>query len=140
MIHLASILRASKRSVIMIMAVVSIGLTAAASPVTELPTKEINGKTYYCYKVVKKETLYSLSRKLGLTQEQIIFFNPTVYDGLKANDILYFPAEDFKDDGVPTTTPQTPDNAGSGPESGNVTAKAGSNSPSTSQTVTHDVV
>ncbi|HJE39474.1 MAG: hypothetical protein C7K11_01020 [Candidatus Amulumruptor caecigallinarius] len=139
MIHLASILRASKRSVIMIMAVVAIGLTALASPVTELPIKDINGKKYYYYKVVKKETLYSLSRKLGLSQEQIIFYNPTVYDGLKANDILYFPAEDFTD-GVPTPSTQPSDNADSGSDSGNVTAKTDINSQSSTQTVTHDVV
>lgn len=123
----------------MIMAVVAIGLTALASPVTELPIKDINGKKYYYYKVVKKETLYSLSRKLGLSQEQIIFYNPTVYDGLKANDILYFPAEDFTD-GVPTPSTQPSDNADSGSDSGNVTAKTDINSQSSTQTVTHDVV
>lgn len=80
--------------------VLAIGLGSALSAyalnVTDLPVREINGKRYYYYKAQSKETLYSLSRKLGLTQEEIISFNPTVYDGVKADSHLYFPVEAFE--------------------------------------------
>ncbi|MCM1336290.1 MAG: LysM peptidoglycan-binding domain-containing protein [Candidatus Amulumruptor caecigallinarius] len=84
---------------------------ALALKVTDLPVREINGKRYYYYKAQSKETLYSLSRKLGLTQEEIISFNPTVYDGVKADANLYFPVEAFmapsKEGAAPTDTAST---------------------------------
>ncbi len=127
MIIFPSIFRNSHRQVISVIAAAAIGLSAMASSVTDLPTTFINGKKYYRYKVIKKETLYSLSRKLGLTQDQIIFYNPTVYDGLKANDILYFPAEDFAD-GTPSAQTSKDSNV---PNT--------SNTVTTQRTVTHDV-
>lgn len=140
MIHFTSISKVTRRAVTSVLAASFVSLASLASPVTELPAKVINGKRYYCYKVVKKETLYSLSRKLGLTQEQIIFYNPTVYDGLKANDVLYFPADDFSDDttvspAVATTTttrPTTPSESKQDKTTARQTASHG--------TKTHDVV
>lgn len=122
------------------MAAIAIGLTSLASPVTELPSKVINGKKYYCYKVVKKETLYSLSRKLGLTQEQIIFYNPTVYDGLKANDILYFPAEDFSDGESVSTSGTSADDKSTTQTDGKKATANGNDKPTQKpHTTTHDV-
>ena len=119
-------------------AAAAIGLSSIASSVTDLPTTFVNGKKYYRYKVIKKETLYSLSRRLGLTQEQIIFYNPTVYDGLKANDILYFPAEDF--DGVKTDTasPSATTSAATGSNNSKTDSKNATEPQH--RTVTHDVV
>lgn len=71
-------------------------LAAGALSVTELPIREINGKRYYYYQTKGKETLYSLSHKLDLTQDEIISFNPTVYDGVRPNSVLYFPVEAFQ--------------------------------------------
>lgn len=119
------------------MAAAAMGLSAAASPVTELPTKVINGKKYYCYTVTKKETLYSLSRKLGLTQEQVIFYNPTVYDGLKANDVLYFPAEDFSEREY---TPQQSGATKPGNAAKNASTDHEANAATSHRTQTHDVV
>lgn len=138
MIHLPSIFRSYRRSAITMIAAAAIGLSAIASSVTDLPTTFVNGKKYYRYKVIKKETLYSLSRRLGLTQEQIIFYNPTVYDGLKANDILYFPAEDF--DGVKTDTasPSATTSAATGSNNGKTDSKNATEPKH--RTVTHDVV
>lgn len=99
-----------------------------ALKVTELPVREINGKRYYYYKAEAKETLYSLSRKLGLTQEEIIRFNPTVYDGVKADSQLYFPVEAFE---TPT------DGSASTPSSGaNSAASAASASQALATTPT----
>lgn len=138
MIHISSISKVTRRAVVPILAATFVSLASLASPVTELPAKTINGKRYYCYKVVKKETLYSLSRKLGLTQEQIIFYNPTVYDGLKANDVLYFPADDFAEEDKPSAAKQT--SAVSTAGNTQTSSSANDNKNSYHGTRTHDVV
>lgn len=72
--------------------------TAAAlcisASVKDLPVRTVNGKSYYCYDVTSKETIYSLCHKLGVTKEEIIQNNPSVADGLKAGVTLYFPVDD----------------------------------------------
>lgn len=66
-------------------------LTALAS-IQDLPITSRNGKAYYYYEVQPKETIYSLTHKLGISREEIIRHNPSVADGLKAHSTLYFPA------------------------------------------------
>ncbi len=75
--------------------------TAIADGVTDLPLVEHNGVLCHYYVVQPKETLYSLSNKLGLTSARIIACNPSVADGLKAHSMLYFPVEPSE------TQPQT---------------------------------
>lgn len=58
-----------------------------------LPVTKVNGKEYYYYDVKPHETIFSVSRTLGMTREQIIEANPSVADGLKAYTRLYFPVE-----------------------------------------------
>lgn len=70
-------------------------LLFASAANLDLPVKTVGGKTYYYYRVRPSETLFSLSRKLGVTQEDIVKFNPAVADGLKANTTLYFPTQYF---------------------------------------------
>lgn len=70
------------------------GLSASAEAVDELPVKIINGKSYHFYEVKAKETIYSLCHRLDVTKSQIIEFNPSVADGLKAGMVLYFPVTD----------------------------------------------
>ena len=61
----------------------------------DLPTKEINGKAYYYYKVKKGETVYSLTHRFGVTYDAMVKNNPWVSEGLKFGKTLYFPVEDF---------------------------------------------
>lgn len=56
-----------------------------------LPVKVINGVSYYVYQVAPKETVYSITRRLGITRQQLIESNPQVADGLRAGDSLLFP-------------------------------------------------
>ncbi|WP_303430479.1 LysM domain-containing protein, partial [uncultured Muribaculum sp.] len=69
-------------------------LTAGAMQAIELPIKKINGKEYYYYQVKPKETIYSLCKQFGLTKAELIKYNPVVADGLRANQILYFPVDE----------------------------------------------
>lgn len=68
----------------------------------DLPTETINGTTYYVYRVAPKETVYSITRKLGITRDELISANPSVADGLRAGDVLIFPI----DDTVSTSQPE----------------------------------
>jgi len=63
--------------------------------VYDLPVTTFDGKDYYYYEVKPKETIYSLSHKLGVSQEDMHRYNPVLADGLKAGSTLYFPVEDF---------------------------------------------
>ncbi len=66
---------------------------AAAAFNLDLPTETINGKTFYVYRVASKETVYSITRKLGITRDELIAANPAVADGLRAGETLLFPAD-----------------------------------------------
>lgn len=68
----------------------SIGLNAS---VKDLPIKTINGTPYHYYEVQPKETVYSLTHKLDITYDDLVAANPAVADGLKAYQVLYFPAQ-----------------------------------------------
>ena len=76
------------------MAVVLSVMSINAS-VHELPVKVVDGVEYYYYTVKAKETLYSLSRQLELSQEDMVKYNPSLIDGLKAGATLYFPVDEL---------------------------------------------
>ncbi len=63
----------------------------------DLPTKEINGKSYYYYKVKKGETVYSLTHRFGVTYDAMVKNNPWISEGLKYGKTLYFPVDDFSE-------------------------------------------
>lgn len=64
---------------------------AAQNQVNSLPVKTVNGQQYHYYVVQPKETIYSLSRSLGVDRKDIERYNPSVADGLRAGQTLYFP-------------------------------------------------
>lgn len=62
-----------------------------------LPTKTINGKEYFYREVKSKETIYGITKELGITKADIIRYNPSVADGLRAGMTLYFPVDEMPD-------------------------------------------
>lgn len=84
-----------KFRILVSVALLPLTLSIVAQTVKDLPVKEINGKRYYYYQAKGKETLYSIAHKLNLTQEQIIEFNPTAYEGISSKTVLYFPTDAF---------------------------------------------
>jgi len=73
-------------------------LTATIISALDLPIKTIGGVKYYYYKVGKKESVYGISKKLGISREEIIRHNPDAADGVKKGHTLLFPFDEF----VPT--------------------------------------
>ncbi|MDE5745447.1 MAG: LysM peptidoglycan-binding domain-containing protein, partial [Paramuribaculum sp.] len=82
-----------KRMVLAAMAAIALSVSAQ-SPIDNLPVKIINGTVYRCYEVGAKETIYSIARKLEISQDELMRLNPSVADGLKAGQTLYFPVSE----------------------------------------------
>ena len=76
-------------------------LSCLSASVLELPIKSINGKDYYYYKVQSKETIYSITHKLKIDKEEIFKYNPSVTDGLRAHETLYFPVSAYNATTIP---------------------------------------
>ena len=45
---------------------------AAFASALDLPTKKVKGVEYYYYKVKKGESLYGISKNLGMTVDEIV--------------------------------------------------------------------
>ena len=83
----------------LLLAILSFSCLSAS--VLELPIKNINGKDYYYYKVQSKETIYSITHKLKIDKEEIFKYNPSVADGLRAHETLYFPVSAYNKTSAP---------------------------------------
>ena len=57
------------------------------------PKKVINGKQYYEYVVQKSEGFYSISKKFGVTEEEIKSVNPGTENGLTLNSTILIPVK-----------------------------------------------
>lgn len=90
------------RKLVLCVFVVAMSAMSLSVSALNLPTKEINGKSYYYYEVQPKETIYSLCKQLGVTKDEIVKYNPAVADGLRANQMLYFPVAAYNKDAATT--------------------------------------
>jgi len=52
----------------------------------------LDGKKYYILKVDKSETLYNISKRFNVSQDELIKINPWIKDGLKVNKKVWIPA------------------------------------------------
>lgn len=68
-------------------------ILAAFSPAAalDLKTKKIKGVEYYYYKVKKGESIYGISKAIGISVEDIVAANPFATTGVSKGDILLFP-------------------------------------------------
>ncbi len=57
----------------------------------DLPIRTIGNTEFYCYKVQAKETIYGISKKLNITQDNLRKYNPSLANGLKKDHILLIP-------------------------------------------------
>lgn len=73
---------------------ISVSCITTYADIDSLPIKEINGKSCHYYLVQPKETVYSITHKLGISKEELLRNNPGAAEGLKAGEILVFPAEE----------------------------------------------
>jgi LysM repeat protein/ABC-type branched-subunit amino acid transport system substrate-binding protein len=76
--------------------VVKIPVFAATVP----SSKKQMADEFYYHKVQKQQTLYSIARQYGLTESEIIRYNPLVAEGLKVGQILKIPAKPNQSQGA----------------------------------------
>ncbi|SDE50055.1 amino acid/amide ABC transporter substrate-binding protein, HAAT family [Pricia antarctica] len=62
-------------------------------PQVTLDAGEVNTDNYNFYEVKPKQTVFSLTRKLGLTYKDLLELNPDLSDGLKAGMVLKLPKD-----------------------------------------------
>jgi LysM repeat protein len=70
---------------------VKIEVAQKQETVKEAPSQEISNGEYTVYQVKPKETLYSLSRQFGLSQNGIITLNPELENGVREGMTLKVP-------------------------------------------------
>jgi len=74
-----------------------LGLEAQNFVPTEvkISTEKVNisGKLFYIHKILKGQTLYSISKKYNVPQDVIIAQNPNIKYGLKSNSVIYIPVK-----------------------------------------------
>lgn len=68
-----------------------------------LPVQKIGNTDFYVYDVTQKETIYSICKKLNISKDDILRYNPQLADGLKKGQKLFFPVKDFAE--APLSTP-----------------------------------
>lgn len=71
---------------------ISLGLSSVA---LDLPVKKIGGEQVYYYKVKKGESIYGISKHIGLSMGDILRHNPWAADGVKKGNVLYFPYDEY---------------------------------------------
>lgn len=59
-------------------------VSASAYSQDELPSKVDGSRVVYYYDVPPKETVYSITRKFGISREELLRLNPSLVDGLRA--------------------------------------------------------
>ena len=69
--------------------------SAVDSSEPEVPTRPTTNKELVLYLVEKGEGFYSLERKFGLSQSDIVKLNPTMKDGLKNDAQIWIPKENY---------------------------------------------
>ncbi len=82
---------------------------AMAASALDLPTKRVKGVEYYYYKVKKGESLYGISKNIGLPVDEIVSRNPGAADGVRKGDLLLFPKADYAE--APLPAPEVEDNS-----------------------------
>lgn len=62
-------------------------------PEKKLDPDAINTENYIFYEVKPKQTVFSLTRKLGISYEDLLLLNPDLKEGLKAGMVLKLPTD-----------------------------------------------
>lgn len=81
------------RKVALVAAAVLVAVAGAFA--LDLPVEKVKGQQFYVYKVKKGESVYGVSKQLGISREDIVKYNPQAADGLNKNMKLFFPVDVF---------------------------------------------
>ncbi len=76
------------REIRYILAAVALVMASTALAEVDLPAKVSGSKVVYYYEVPPKETIYSITRKFGVSREELMRLNPQLIDGLRAGSTI----------------------------------------------------
>ena len=69
-------------------------------PIRSKKPKVASTENYVFYDVKPKQTMYSLTRKLNVTEEELVLLNPALKDGLKAGMVLKLPVAKTEEENI----------------------------------------
>lgn len=69
----------------------------------------VSGKIFYIHKVAPKQTVFSICKAYGVSQEQLLEANPSLKDGLKAGSVILIPKVENLPSPEPEVQDQTPE-------------------------------
>lgn len=61
-----------------------------------LPTLKVGEKAFYYYKVADKESVHGIAQKMGVSPDNIAFYNPSATNGINKGTLIFVPVEDNK--------------------------------------------
>lgn len=86
---------------------ISFSVSAYAMPCDSIGTKVVNGKTYIMHKVSKGEGVYGISKKYGVTSDDIYANNSDADKGIKIDQVLLIPSKYSSANTASIPKPQT---------------------------------
>jgi len=60
-----------------------------------LPTKTLGNERYYYYEVNKNETVNDISKKIGVSREDILKYNPSARNGVAKKQLIFLPVSEI---------------------------------------------
>lgn len=112
--------------------------TAVSVQALDMPTTTIRGRQYFYHKVTGKETVYGISKRFGLTREEIIRYNPEAEDGIRKGTVLYFPVDEFEGREGEDVQPENPAAPEAGAEPTDIETDAAGEEAESSGRIAHE--
>lgn len=61
-----------------------------------LPTLKVGEKAFYYYKTADKESVHGIAQKIGVSPDDIAFYNPSTANGVEKGTLIFVPVVDNK--------------------------------------------
>ena len=84
-------------------AIVVAAIAAPLSAKLNLPTKKLGKETFYYYEVKKNETIFDIAKKIGVSRDDIVKYNPQAINGVVKKQLLFLPVKNFDAEQQPTS-------------------------------------
>lgn len=86
-----------KRYIFRLLTICTLFALTFSTNALDLPKKVVKGREVYYYNVSNNESVYGISKKLGIPREDIVRHNPSAIDGVKRGMMLYFPVDEYSE-------------------------------------------
>lgn len=66
-------------------------VASMANAQLNLPTMKVGDKYFYYYKASERESVHGIAQKLGVSPDDIAFYNPSTSEGIEKNTLVFVP-------------------------------------------------